>query len=125
MGKLIIFKVREHLSRILYLIDCDYSSLKILANFLLRPTQKHSGIILFLLFGLAPSGVCKAIYITINTVSSYLHLFTLTINGGIFSVALSLRSPLLEIIQHFFPVESGLSSAKQQPHSSLINENRL
>ena len=125
MGKLIIFKVREHLSRILYLIDCDYSSLKILANFLLRPTQKHSGIILFLLFGLAPSGVYKAIYITINTVSSYLHLFTLTINGGIFSVALSLRSPLLEIIQHFFPVESGLSSAKQQSHSSLINENRL
>ena len=125
MGKLIILKVREHLSRILYLIDCDYSSLKILTNFLLRPTQKHSGIILFLLFGLAPSGVCKAIYITINTVSFYLHLFTLTINGGIFSVALSLRSPLLEIIQHFFPVESGLSSTKQQPHSSLINENRL
>ena len=102
MGKLIILKVREHLSRILYLIDCDYSSLKILTNFLLRPTQKHSGIILFLLFGLAPSGVCNANYITIIAVSSYLTISPLPKLGGIFSVALSLRLPSLDVIQHFF-----------------------
>ena len=30
------------------------------------------------LFGLAPSGVCLAIYITADAVVSYTHLFTLT-----------------------------------------------
>ena len=39
--------------------------------------------------------------------------------GGIFSVALSLGFPLLEVIQRFFPVESGLSSAMQLSQSSL------
>ena len=33
-------------------------------------------------------------------------------NGGIFSVALSLRSPSLDVIQHFDPEEPGLSSIK-------------
>ncbi len=65
---------------------------------------------LFLLFGLAPSGVCTAIYIAINAVSSYLTISTLPQFGGIFSVALSLRLPSLDVIQHFFSVESGLSS---------------
>jgi hypothetical protein len=31
-------------------------------------------------------------------------------NGGIFSVALSLGFPLLDVIQHFISVEPGLSS---------------
>ena len=42
------------------------------------------------------------------------------LNGGIFSVALSLGFPLLGVIQHFLPVESGLSSAMQLSQSSLI-----
>jgi len=33
-------------------------------------------------------------------------------NGGIFSVALSLGSPLLEVIQHLLSIEPGLSSLK-------------
>ena len=41
------------------------------------------------------------------------------LNGGIFSVALSLGSPPLGVIQHFLPVESGLSSAMQLSQSSL------
>ena len=41
------------------------------------------------------------------------------LNGGIFSVALSLGFPLLDVIQHFLPVESGLSSATQLSQSSL------
>jgi len=32
--------------------------------------------------------------------------------GGIFSVALSLGSPLLEVIQHLISIEPGLSSLK-------------
>ena len=40
-------------------------------------------------------------------------------HGGIISVALSLGLPPLEVIQHFFSVESGLSSNTQQLHSSL------
>ena len=40
------------------------------------------------------------------------HLFTLTciVAGGLFSVALSLGSPPLDVIQHPRPVEPGLSS---------------
>ena len=41
------------------------------------------------------------------------------LNGGIFSVALSLGFPLLGVTQHFLPVESGLSSAMQLSQSSL------
>jgi len=41
-------------------------------------------------------------------------------NGGIFSVALSLGFPPLDVIQHFISVEPGLSSViKQQLLNSL------
>jgi len=39
--------------------------------------------------------------------------------GGIFSVALSLGLPLLEVIQHLISIEPGLSSLKKQLQSSL------
>ena len=40
------------------------------------------------------------------------HLFTLTYEGGLFSVALSLGSPPPEVIRLWCSVESGLSSLK-------------
>jgi hypothetical protein len=49
------------------------------------------------------------------------HLFTLTfIKGGFFSVALSLESPRLDVIQHFVSVKSGLSSVLVQYSDDLI-----
>ena len=56
-----------------------------------------------LLFGLAPSGVYQAISVTRNTGELLPHLFTLTFRhakGGIFSVALSLRSPSVAVSDH-------------------------
>tara|TARA_B110000881_G_scaffold24608_1_gene17808 strand:- start:2520 stop:2753 length:234 start_codon:yes stop_codon:yes gene_type:complete len=76
---------------------------------------------MFLLFGLALSGVYHAISITRNAVRSYHTISPLPKNGGIFSVALSLGLPLLDVIQHFISVEPGLSSViKQQLLNSLI-----
>jgi len=66
---------------------------------------------LFLLFGLALGGVYHAISITRNAVRSYRTISPLP-KGGIFSVALSLGSPLLEVIQHLLSIEPGLSSLK-------------
>ena len=40
-------------------------------------------------------------------------------NGGIFSVALSLGLPLLEVIQHLLSIEPGLSSLKKATTHSL------
>ena len=47
------------------------------------------------LFGLAPNGVCRALDVTIQAVSSYLAVSPLpgTIPGGLFSVALSPGHP--------------------------------
>ena len=63
------------------------------------------------LLRLAPNGVYPAINVTINAVSSYLTISTLP-KGGIFSVALSLRSPSPGVTRHCYSVESGLSSFK-------------
>ncbi len=64
------------------------------------------------LFGLAPDGVYQASDVTIGTGALLPHRFTLTGNlrraarrsprnpGGLFSVALSLGSPPLDVIQH-------------------------
>jgi len=68
---------------------------------------------LFLLFGLALGGVYHAISITRNAVRSYRTISPLP-KGGIFSVALSLGSPLLEVIQHLLSIEPGLSSLKKR-----------
>lgn len=49
------------------------------------------------------------------------HLFTLTFTGGMFSVALSLRSPSPDVIRHHSPLEPGLSSLfkKQRDHPAI------
>ena len=64
------------------------------------------------LFGLAPGGVCRAPDVTTGTGALLPHRFTLTRSqrvavhrstrhpGGLFSVALSLGSPPLGVIQH-------------------------
>ena len=68
---------------------------------------------MFLLFGLAPGGVYKAIPIARNTVRSYHTISPLPKNGGIFSVALSLGSPPPGITRHRVSVEPGLSSSHE------------
>jgi len=67
---------------------------------------------LFLLFGLALGGVYHAIFITKNAVRFYHTFSPLPIIGGIFSVALSLGLPPLEVIQHLISIDPGLSSLK-------------
>ena len=54
------------------------------------------------LFGLAPSGVYQALSVATGTGALLPHRFTLTEHwpGGLFSVALSLGSPPLDVIQH-------------------------
>jgi hypothetical protein len=64
------------------------------------------------LFNLAPSGVCHAFFVTKKPVSSYLAVSPLPRSGGLFSVALSLKSPLPVINWHCVLMEPGLSSVK-------------
>ena len=61
------------------------------------------------LFSLAPDGVCRAAFVTKSAVRSYHTLSPLPV-GGILSVALSLRLPSLDVIQHPPLLEPGLSS---------------
>lgn len=67
-------------------------------------------------------GVYHAINITTNPVSSYLNLFTLTVqtNSGIFSVALSLRLLSPDVIRHHCSVKPGLSSAFEKISAAAI-----
>jgi len=74
------------------------------------PRERHGGIAS--LFGLAPGGVYRAPDVTTGTGALLPHRFTLTslhgaaarrptpASGGLFSVALSLGSPPLDVIQH-------------------------
>ena len=62
------------------------------------------------LFGLAPGGVFHAFFVTKKPVRSYRTFSPLPRSGGLFSVALSLRSPSPEVIWHRVPKEPGLSS---------------
>ena len=62
------------------------------------------------LFGLAPGGVFHAFFVTKKPVRSYRTFSPLPWLGGLFSVALSLRSPSPEVIWHRIFVEPGLSS---------------
>jgi len=62
------------------------------------------------LFGLAPGGVFHAFFVTKKPVRSYRTFSPLPWLGGLFSVALSLRSPSPEVIWHRVPIEPGLSS---------------
>jgi len=65
------------------------------------------------LFGFAPGGVCHAAPVAGRAVRSYRTFSPLPsakAKGGIFSVALSLRSPPPDIIRHRFSMEPGLSS---------------
>ena len=62
------------------------------------------------LFGLAPGGVFHAFFVTKKPVRSYRTFSPLPRSGGLFSVALSLRSPSPEVIWHRILKEPGLSS---------------
>jgi len=62
------------------------------------------------LFGLAPGGVFHASFVTKKPVCSYHTFSPLPRSGGIFSVALSLRSPSPDVIWHRVLIEPGLSS---------------
>ena len=62
------------------------------------------------LFGLAPGGVFHAFFVTKKPVCSYHTFSPLPRLGGLFSVALSLRLPLPEVIWHRILIEPGLSS---------------
>src|SRR5262249_5007835 len=69
------------------------------------------------LFGLAPGGVCPAISVAGNAVRSYRTFSPLlrlapcgAMQGGSFSVALSLGSPPPVVIRHRMSMEPGLSS---------------
>jgi len=68
------------------------------------------------LHGLASDGVYPASPVTSSAVRSYRTFSPLPdheSSGGLFSVALSLRSPSLDVIQHPDPVKPGLSSDRQ------------
>ena len=66
---------------------------------------------LMFLSGLAPGGVYHARSVASSAVRSYRTFSPLPcIAGGLFSVALSLGSPPLDVIQHPDPVKPGLSS---------------
>jgi len=65
------------------------------------------------LLRLAPSGVFQRSLLPIEPVCSYHTFSPLPCYGGLFSVALSLGSPLPGITWHCILVESGLSSLKK------------
>ena len=62
------------------------------------------------LLSFALSGVFHALFVTNQPVCSYHTFSPLPCYGGLFSVALSLRSPSPEVIWHRIFVEPGLSS---------------
>ena len=62
------------------------------------------------LFGLAPGGVFHAFFVTKKPVRSYRTFSPLPRSGGLFSVALSLKSPSPDVIWHRVLKEPGLSS---------------
>jgi hypothetical protein len=65
------------------------------------------------LFGLAPGGVCRAVYVAVDAVRSYRTVSPLpqeSPEAVSFSVALSLGLPPPDVIRHRLPVEPGLSS---------------
>ena len=62
------------------------------------------------LFGLAPGGVFHAFFVAKKPVRSYRTISPLPRSGGLFSVALSLRSPSPDVIWHRVLIEPGLSS---------------
>ena len=67
------------------------------------------------LFGLAPGGACRAVFVAEDAVRSYRTISTLPGRkpvGGLLSVALSLESPPPDVIRHRASVEPGLSSRR-------------
>ena len=74
------------------------------------------------LFDLAPGGVCRAAAVTSRAVRFYRTVSPLPARrlqsedlGGLFSVALSLRSPWPGVTRHRSSLEPGLSSRMQIP----------
>jgi len=73
--------------------------------------EKVTSSLNLLIPGVAPGGVYTAWHITISAVSSYLTFSSLPQKiRRLFSVALSLRFPSLDVIQHHCSMEPGLSS---------------
>ena len=73
------------------------------------------------LSGLAPDGVYPAAPVASGAVRSYRTVSPLPLkNGGLFSVALSLRLPSPGVTRHRGSVEPGLSSVLQQRPSSHL-----
>ena len=67
------------------------------------------------LFGLAPGGACRAVFVAEAAVRSYRTISPLRhpkVVRGMISVALSLGSPPADVIRHRVPVEPGLSSSR-------------
>jgi hypothetical protein len=73
------------------------------------------------LFGLAPSGVCRANPVARTAVGSYPAFSPLpqTCRGGLFSVALSLGLPPAAVSRHRSSMEPGLSSPRSKNLSAL------
>ncbi len=93
-------KVKQSVSRILYqtIIYLGYRLPGISCDL---PESQAKRAASSLLFGLAPDGVCRAISVTRDAVSSYLAFSPLPrkVRGGIFSVALSCFSRRLGVTQ--------------------------
>ena len=92
------YKLQQAVSRVLSLND--HLSWIIVAYDLQRPTRKRSGQLHYFLLGLAPDGVYQA-----SQSPDYWCALTAPLHpylriGGLFSVALSLRSPSLAVSQH-------------------------
>ena len=87
-------------------MDNDHSSRTTITRSLKRPTRELGRATLYaLLFGLAPSGVCRASDVTTGAGELLPHRFTLTSEnkrsrGGLLSVALSFPSLGLGVTQH-------------------------
>lgn len=76
--------------------------------------------------GLAPGGVYPAIPVTRDAVRSYRTFSPLPCeHGGLFSVALSLRSPSPGVTRHRGSVEPGLSSEGANPPAAIQPSDHL
>lgn len=81
------------------------------------------------LLGLAPGGVCPAAPVAGDAVRSYRPISTLPAPvfgpaGGVFSVALSLRSPSPGVTRHRISMEPGLSSPRRRGPQGSRGERR-
>ena len=93
--------IRESDDKPGYVVD-DHLSRPIVTNRFQQPTRKHSGQLYCFLFGLASSGVYRALPVTSQAVSSYLAFPPLPgySSWRFISVALVWESPPPDVIRH-------------------------